>query len=141
MPVAAQCPSCGNKLSETTVVAGAPHCTACGSWIVGVNGTLGLTSAYGVGDPALTRRRVEADLAVLHEYQMKYTGMMDHCKQKLNWDVGQYAALPQPPHRCPGGAGARGIAAAPALIERLPGKSRVTVVPRPASLWISIWPP
>jgi hypothetical protein len=32
---------------------------------------------------------------------MKYTGMMDHCKQKLNWDVGQYAALPQPPQILP----------------------------------------
>ena len=101
MPVAAQCPNCGKNLSETSVVAGAPHCTACGAWIVGVNGTLGLTSAYGHGDSSLTRRRVEADLTVLHEYQMKYSGMMEDCKQKLGWSVEQHAKfnnlLPQPP--------------------------------------------
>ena len=97
MPVSAHCPDCGNKLSETSVVAGAPHCTACGSWIVGVNGTLGLTSAYGHGDSSLTRRRVEADLSVLHEYQMRYTGMMEDCKQRLLWSAAKYAALPQPP--------------------------------------------
>ena len=101
MPVAAQCPNCGKNLSETSVVAGAPHCTACGAWIVGVNGTLGLTSAYGHGDSSLTRKRVEADLTVLREYQTRYTGMMEDCKQKMGWSVEQYAKyhkmLPQPP--------------------------------------------
>jgi len=97
MPVAAQCPQCGKNLSETSVVAGAPHCSACGAWIVGVNGTLGLTSAYGVGDSALTRRRIEADLGVLREYQTRYTGMMEACKQQLGWGVERYAKFPSNP--------------------------------------------
>jgi hypothetical protein len=68
---------------------------------VNINGTLGLTGAYGLGDPSLTRSRVEADLGVLREYQTRFTGMMEDCKQKLNRSVEQYANihkfLPQPP--------------------------------------------
>jgi hypothetical protein len=60
-----------------------------------------MTSAYGVGDPSITRRRVEADLAVFREYQMKYTGMLEACKQDMNKSVEDYAnfhkMLPQPP--------------------------------------------
>jgi len=65
--------------------------------ITSVGGTLGLTSPYGVGDPTITRRRVEADLAVFREYQMKYRGMLEACKQQLDWTVERYARLPQPP--------------------------------------------
>lgn len=101
MPVAAMCPQCGAGLSEASVVAGAPHCAHCGAWIVGLNGTLGLTSAYGVGDPELTRRRIEADLGALQEFRNRYTGMMDDCKEKLAWSVEEYAIFhkmfPQPP--------------------------------------------
>jgi hypothetical protein len=40
---------------------------------------------------------VEADLSVFREYQMKYRGMLEACKQQLDWGVEQYAHLPQPP--------------------------------------------
>jgi hypothetical protein len=56
-----------------------------------------MTGAYGVNDPTLTRRRVEADLAVLRDYQGKYRGMKEACLQQLNWGVERYAQLPQPP--------------------------------------------
>jgi len=65
--------------------------------ITTVGGTLGLTSAYGVSDPTITRKRVEADLAVFREYQMKYRGMLEACKQQLDWGLERYAHLPQPP--------------------------------------------
>jgi hypothetical protein len=76
-------------------------CSHCGVVITSVGGTLGLTSAYGVGDPTITRRRVEADLAVFREYQMKYRGMLEACKQQLNWGVERYAKLPNPPELLP----------------------------------------
>ena len=56
-----------------------------------------MTSAYGVGDPTITRRRVEADLAVFHEYRLKYEGMLQVCTQQLAWGVERYVKLPQPP--------------------------------------------
>jgi hypothetical protein len=62
-----------------------------------IGGTLGLTSAYGLGDATLTRRRVEADLAVFCEYQMKYRGMLAACTEQLNWGVERYADLPPSP--------------------------------------------
>jgi hypothetical protein len=65
--------------------------------ITSTGGTLGATSAYGVGDPSITRRRVEADLAVFLEYQTKYRGMFENCKQKLEWGVERYAKIPPPP--------------------------------------------
>ena len=97
MPVAAKCPSCSAPLSETSVLALAPVCSHCGVVITSIGGTLGLTSAYGLGDPTITRRRVEADLSVFREYQMKYRGMLEACKQQLDWGVERYAHLPQPP--------------------------------------------
>jgi hypothetical protein len=69
--------------------------------ITSIGGTLGLTSAYGVGDPTITRRRVEADLAVFREYQMKYRGMLEACKQQLGWGVERYAKVPDPPELLP----------------------------------------
>jgi hypothetical protein len=65
--------------------------------ITGIGGSLGFTSAYGVGDPTITRRRVEADLDVFREYQMKYRGMLEACKQQSAWSVERYARLPQAP--------------------------------------------
>jgi len=65
--------------------------------ITGIGGTLGLTGAYGVSDSTITRRRVEADLAVFREYQVKYRGMKEACIQQLDWGVERYAQLPQPP--------------------------------------------
>jgi len=65
--------------------------------ITSVGGTLGLTGAYGVSDLTITRRRVEADLAVFREYQEKYRGMKEACIQQLNWGVERYAQLPQSP--------------------------------------------
>ncbi len=97
MPVAATCPSCGAGLSETSVLALAPICSHCGVVITSVGGTLGLTGAYGVSDPTITRKRVEADLAVFREYQMKYRGMLAACKQQLDWGVERYAQLPRSP--------------------------------------------
>ncbi len=97
MPVSASCPSCGAALSEASVLALAPICSHCGVVITSIGGTLGLTSAYGVRDPTITRSRVEADLAVFREYQMKYRGMLEACKQQLDWGVERYAQLPRPP--------------------------------------------
>jgi hypothetical protein len=97
VPIAAKCPSCAAPLSETSVVALAPVCSHCGAVLTNVGGTLGLTSAYGIGDPTITRKRVEADLAVLRDHQMKYRGMLEACKQQLGWGVERYAQLPHPP--------------------------------------------
>ena len=97
MPIAAKCPSCAAPLSETSVVALAPVCSHCGAVLTNVGGTLGLPSAYGIGDPTITRKRVEADLAVLRDHQMKYRGMLEACKQQLGWGVERYAQLPHPP--------------------------------------------
>lgn len=97
MPVAANCPSCAAPLSETSVLALAPICSHCGVVITSVGGTLGLTGAYGVNDPTITRRRVEADLAVLRDYQEKYRGMKEACIQQLGWGLERYAELPAPP--------------------------------------------
>jgi len=97
MPVGLTCPQCGAAISEASVVAAAPVCTHCRVVITGVGGTLGFTSAYGLSDPSITRRRVEKDLEVIHEYQVRYRGMIEACKQQLSWGVERYAKLPPPP--------------------------------------------
>ncbi len=97
MPVAAICPRCGASLSETSVLALAPVCGHCGSVITKSGGTLGLTSAYGVNDPTITRKRVEADLEVFCDYRNKYIGMLEASKEQLNWGVERYAKIPNPP--------------------------------------------
>jgi hypothetical protein len=101
MPVVAKCPSCGAPLSEASLLALAPICGHCGAVITSVGGTLGLTGAYGIGDRTVTRRRVEADLAVFREYQEKYRGMKEACMQQLGWGVERYAQLPQRPELLP----------------------------------------
>ena len=97
MTLVARCPSCGKSLSEASVVAVAPVCGHCGSVLTTVGGTLGLTSAYGLGDPTITRRRVEADIAVLQDYQRKYEGMLQACIEQLSWGVDRYARMPATP--------------------------------------------
>lgn len=97
MPVTARCPSCAAPLSETSVLALAPVCSNCGSVITSIGGTLGLTSAYGVGDSSITRSRIEADLLVLREYQTRYRGMQEAYRQQLGWGVERYATLPLSP--------------------------------------------
>lgn len=97
MPVVARCPSCGSSLSETSVLALAPVCSHCHAVLTSVGGTLGMTSAYGVADPTITRRRVEADLAVFHEYERKYTGMLEACKEQRDWGANRYADMPPAP--------------------------------------------
>lgn len=97
MPIAAQCPNCGGPLSETSVLALAPVCERCGTVIVEIGGSLGLTSAYGVNDPTITRKRVEADLAVFCDYRNKSVGMLEACKEQLNWGAERYAKLPNLP--------------------------------------------
>jgi hypothetical protein len=69
--------------------------------ITQTGGTLGLTSAYGVNDPTITRKRVEADLAVFSDYKSRYVGMLEACKEQLSWDVEQYAKLPTEPELLP----------------------------------------
>ena len=75
----------------------APVCERCKTVITKSGGTLGLTSAYGVNDPTITRKRVEADLAFLCDYINKYVGMLEACKEQLNWGVERYAKFPNPP--------------------------------------------
>ena len=101
MPIAAQCPNCGAPLSETSVLALAPVCENCHTVITKIGGTLGLTSAYGISDPTITRKRVEADLAVFCDYRNKYVGMLEACKEQLNWGVERYAKLPSRPELLP----------------------------------------
>lgn len=101
MPIAAQCPNCGGPLSETSVLALAPVCERCGTVITKIGGTLGLTGAYGVNDPTITRKRVEADLAVFGDYRNKYVGMLEACKEQLTWGVERYAKLPNSPELLP----------------------------------------
>lgn len=101
MPVALTCPSCGAPISESAVVALAPICTHCRVVLTTVGGSLGLTGAFGVGDPTITRRRIEADLAVLREYGQRYRSMKEACQQQLTWGVEKYARLPSPPELLP----------------------------------------
>jgi len=84
-------------LSETSVLALAPVCERCKTVITKIGGTLGMTSAYGVNDPSITRKRVEADLAVFSEYRAKYVGMREACKEELTWGLERYAKLPPTP--------------------------------------------
>ncbi len=97
MPIAARCPSCGSPLSETSVLALAPVCERCGCVITETGGSLGSTSAFGINDPTITRKRVEADLAVLNDYRYRYVGMLEACKEQLNSSVDRYAKTPNPP--------------------------------------------
>lgn len=97
MPIAAKCPICGAPLSETSVLALAPVCHYCGCVITERGGTLGLTGAYGVNDPTLTRDRVKADLAVFQNHLSHSRGMFESCKEQLQWGVEQYAKLPPEP--------------------------------------------
>ena len=97
MPVAAKCPSCSAPLSETSVLALAPVCLHCGCVITEVGGTLGLTGAYGVNDPSITRQRVAADLSVFQHRLNNSRGMLESCKEQLTWGVERYAKLPPEP--------------------------------------------
>lgn len=101
MPIAARCPSCSCPLSETSILALAPVCQACGIVITEVGGSLGQTSTYGVNDPTIQRARVAADLSVLLAYSSKYAGMIESCKEQLLWGVERYAQLPQKPNLLP----------------------------------------
>jgi hypothetical protein len=100
-PVVARCPSCGHSLSEAAVVANAPVCSYCNSVITRVRGSLGLTGAFGVSDSTLTLARLNADLAVLNDYQHKYTGMLADCSERLKWGREKYAKLPPRPDLLP----------------------------------------
>lgn len=97
MPVAAKCPSCSAPLSETSVLALAPVCHHCGSVITEVGGTLGLTGAYGVNDPTITRQRVAADLSVFESHLNNSRGMLASCREQMKWDVDRYACFPPEP--------------------------------------------
>ncbi len=97
MVTAAHCPGCGATLSETSIVAVAPMCGHCGAVITMIGGSLGLTSAFGLSDPTITRKRIEADLAVLRDYHTRYIGMMEDCKRKLRLGVENYVSKPKPP--------------------------------------------
>jgi hypothetical protein len=72
-------------------------CQVCGTVHINTGGTLGLTSVYGLGDRTLSRRRVEADLAVLRASQLERREHIEYNKQKLCWGVERYAKLPPPP--------------------------------------------
>jgi hypothetical protein len=97
LPTAAICPSCGAPLSEVSVLALAPTCDHCGTVLINTGGTLGLTAAYGINDPTITRKRLEADLSVFRESLDRYRGMRLACSEKLEWDVERYARRPPAP--------------------------------------------
>lgn len=101
MPQAAKCPNCGAPLSEASVIALAPVCEHCKTVIIEAGGTLGLTGVYGLNDPNITRKRVEADLGVLHESASRYRGMRISCEQQLDWERERYANLPPQPALLP----------------------------------------
>ena len=58
---------------------------------------MGLTGAYGVNDPSLTRERVKADLTVFQNHLNHSRGMLEACKEQLKWSVGRYARYPDEP--------------------------------------------
>jgi hypothetical protein len=97
MTISAQCPNCSAPLSETSVCALAPVCDYCGTVVVKTGGSLGITGAYGVNDPSLTKKRIEADLKVLEEHRSNCLGMLLASKEQLNWNVERYAVFPPRP--------------------------------------------
>jgi hypothetical protein len=94
---AAVCPRCNAPLDETSFLAQAPQCTHCGVLVTEYGGTLGMTSAYGVNDPNLTRDRVESDLRRLQEAESRYRGMIYAHQAQLGWGPEHYAKLPPAP--------------------------------------------
>jgi hypothetical protein len=60
-------------------------------------GSLGLTDAFGVSDPSITRSRVEKDLEVLESYHLRYRGMVAACHDQLQWAAERYARWPHQP--------------------------------------------
>jgi hypothetical protein len=62
---------------------------------------LGLTSAFGVNDATLKKRRLAADMAVIDEYVTKYQGMIHASQEQLGWNVDRYAELPPRPELLP----------------------------------------
>ena len=97
MPQVAGCPACGSALSEAAVLALAPVCGYCKSVLVNFGGTLGLTGAYGVSDPTITRKRLDADIQVVEEYVERYRDMIAASAEELAWGVDRYADLPPAP--------------------------------------------
>jgi hypothetical protein len=93
----ARCQACGAAFSEAAVLAMAPVCNHCGAVTTGTGGTLGLTGAYGVGDPTITRARNEADLRVMTDFQEKYRGMIEASRDQLTWGVEKYAKFSAEP--------------------------------------------
>src|SRR5438067_2541388 len=87
----------GAPFSEAAVAAMAPVCASCGVVTVSLGGTLGITAAYGIGDSEITRRRIEADLGVLMDYESNCVGLIEASRQKLEWPVDRYATLPPVP--------------------------------------------
>ncbi len=97
MPVAAECPNCGGPLDKTSFLADVPQCTRCGTLVTEHGGTLGMTSAYGVNDPNLTRSRVESDLKSIEEAESRYRGTILSYQAQLGWKAERYARIPDPP--------------------------------------------
>ena len=97
MPQVAGCPACGSALTEAAVLALAPVCGYCKSVLINVGGTLGLTGAYGVSDPTITRKRLDADIRVVEEYMERYRDMIAASHEELAWGVDRYADLPPDP--------------------------------------------
>lgn len=95
----AKCEACGAPYSEAAVVAIVPVCGSCGAVSFDRDGTLGTISAFGVDDPALTRRRFESDLGVLLSYERNSQGLVESNRQQLAWPAERYAVLPARPIR------------------------------------------
>lgn len=101
MSVIPNCHNCGAPLSKTSLQAFVPSCDNCGTPIMGVGGTLGMTSAFEREDPALKKEILKKQLEVYFDHHRKYQGMIGVCKQQLDWQPERYAKLPSPPELLP----------------------------------------
>jgi hypothetical protein len=91
------CHNCGATLSKTSIEAFVPSCDHCGTPIMDIGGTLGITSAFEKDDPTLRRELLEKQLDTYREYSKRYDGMIEVCKEQLNWGGERYAHLPEQP--------------------------------------------
>ena len=69
--------------------------------MVGLGGSLGLTSAFEREDPILEKQMLVKQLEACTDHRRKYQGMVVACQQQLEWPRDRYAKLPYPPNLLP----------------------------------------